>query len=250
MEEISLTIRSASSTKTPIPWYQPSDVNIQRLYYIKGGRGYIVRADGTKELFQKGCIYIFPHNLKQQFEADPEAPMDLVYFDFFSIPPIIAPQPLVYPVEEDSAVAAAFRFLDQLLREFRQENKVEWERQKQINRAALEMILQMLDSQREIHFLRDQTVFQALEYIHEQYSTALSVEELAIEAGFAPNAFIRRFKRVMGQTPYAYIKDYRLMKASELLTQGLTVARAAELVGYENGSSLSRALAAKRLTKM
>ena len=207
----------------------------------------MVRADGTKELFQKGCIYIFPHNLKQQFVADPEAPMDHVYFDFFSTPPIIASQPLVYPVEEDSAVAAAFRFLDQLLREFRQENKVAWERQKRINRAALEMILQMLDSQREIPFSRDQTVSGTLEYIHAHYSEGLSVEVLATEAGFAPNAFIRRFKRVMGQTPYAYIKDYRLMKAMELLSQGVTVARAAELVGYENGSSLSRALAAKRI---
>ena len=73
---------------------------------------------------------------------------------------------------------------------------------------------------------------------------------LALEAGFAPNAFIRHFKRVMGQTPYAYIKDYRLMKATELLSQGVTVARAAELVGYENGSSLSRALAEKRTAKM
>ena len=210
----------------------------------------MVRDDGTKDLFQKGCIYIFPHNLKQQFVADRDDPMDHIFFDFFSTPPIIAPQPLVYPVKEGSTVAAAFRFLDQLLREFRQENKVEWERQKQINRAALEMILQMLDSEREIPFSRDQTISRTLEYIHGRYSTALSVEELATEAGFAPNAFIRRFKRVMGQTPYAYIKDYRLMKASELLTQGVTVARAAELVGYENGSSLSRALAAKRLTKM
>lgn len=247
MEEVSLTIRSADSTKTPDPWQQPCDVNIQRLYYIKGGRGYMVRDDGTKELFQKGCIYIFPHNLKQQFVAEPGDPMDHVYFDFFSTPPIIASQPLLFPVKEDSAVAEAFRFLDRLLRELKWEKNVDWEQQKQINRAALELILRLLDSEREIPFSRDQTVSRTLEHIHARYSSPLSVEELATEAGFAPNAFIRRFKRVMGQTPYAYIKDYRLMKAMELLSQGVTVARAAELVGYENGSSLSRALAAKRI---
>lgn len=250
MEEISLTIRSASSTKTPIKWQQPYDVNIQRFYYIKGGSGYMVRDNGTKELFQKGCIYIFPHNLKQQFVADLDDPMDHIFFDFFSTPPIIAPQPLVYPVKAGSPVEDAVRFLDNLLREFRQENMVDWEQQKQINRAALEMILRLLSAEREIPFSRDQTVSRSLEYIHAHYSADLSVEALATEAGFAPNAFIRRFKRVMGQTPYAYIKDYRLMKASELLTQGVTVARAAELVGYENGSSLSRALADKRAAKM
>ena len=250
MEKVSLTIRSAGSTKTPNPWLQPYDVNIQRLYYIKGGRGYMVRPDGTKEPFQKACIYIFPHNLKQQFVAEPEDPVDHVYFDFFSTPPIIAPQPLVFPVKEDSTAAEAFRFLERLLKEFKREDKVDWERQKQINRAALEIVLRLLDSERKIPFSRDQTVSRTLEYIHAHYSAPLSVEDLAMETGFAPNAFIRRFKRVMGQTPYAYIKDYRLMKASELISQGVTVARAAELVGYENGSSLSRALAAKRLTKM
>lgn len=250
MEEVSLTIRSADSTKTPDPWQQPCDVNIQRLYYIKGGRGYMVREDGTKELFQKGCIYIFPHNLKQYFVADPDNPMDHVYFDFFSTPPIIASQPLVFPVKEDSAVAEAFRFLDRLLREFKRDKQVDWEKQKQINRTALEMVLRLLSVEREIPFSRDQAVSGSLARIHAAYGSDLSVEDLALEAGFAPNAFIRHFKRVMGQTPYAYIKDYRLMKATELLSQGVTVARAAELVGYENGSSLSRALAGKRTAKM
>jgi len=250
MEEISLTIRSASSTKAPDPWYQLCDGNMQRLYYIKGGRGYMVREDGTKELFQKGCIYIFPHNLKQYFVADPDDPMDHIFFDFFSTPPIIAPQPLVYPVRAGSPAEDAVRFLDNLLREFRHGKQVDWEQQKQINRAALEMMLRLLSMEREIPFSRDQAVSGSLERIHAEYSSDLSVEDLALEAGFAPNAFIRHFKRVMGQTPYAYIKDYRLMKATELLSQGVTVARAAELVGYENGSSLSRALAGKRTAKM
>lgn len=64
MEDISLTVRSANSTKTPINWHQPYDVNIQRFYYIKDGRGYMVQEDGRKEPFRKGCIYFAP-----QFEA-------------------------------------------------------------------------------------------------------------------------------------------------------------------------------------
>ena len=253
METISLSIRSADSTKAPAQWYQPYFANIQRFYYIKGGRGYMVQDDGRKEPFRKGCIYIFPHNLKQCFVTEPGDPMDHIYFDFFSTPPIIAPQPLVYPVEEDSAVADAVRFLDTLLQELRKTKKhpaAQRERQMQILCAALETVLRLLSYERQIPFSSDRTVSRALETIHEKYNTALSVALLAAEAGFAPNAFIRRFKRVMGQTPYAYIKEYRLMKAVELLSQGVTVARAAELVGYENGSSLSRALSAKRMTDL
>ena len=249
MEDISLSVRSANSTKTPLNWHQPYDVNIQRLYYVKDGSGYMVRDDGTKEPFQKGCIYIFPHNLKQNFVAEPEDPMDHIFFDFFSTPPIIAPQPLVYPVRAGTATADAIRFTDRLLHELRQANASgsgEWEEQKRIQRAALELLLRLVCAERPIPFSRDQAVSRALERIHKGYGTPLSVEDLARETGFATNAFIRHFKRVMGQTPYAYIKDYRLMKATELISQGVTVARAAELVGYENGSSLSRALSAKR----
>jgi len=69
------------------------------------------------------------------------------------------------------------------------------------------------------------------------------VSDLSTRAGFEQNYFIRRFKNVMGVTPYAYLRSYRLLKARELMAGGCTVARAAELVGYENASSLSRALA-------
>ena len=249
MEEIKLEIRSASTTKVSLPWGKPCPVSIQRLYYIKGGIGYFVREDGQKERLQKGNIYIYPKNLKEQFSSDPEDPMDHAYFDFLSTPPIIAPQPLIYPVKPGSSVAEFITFLDRLLQEHNAENRVSrscWQQRKRILCNVLEALLRMLSEEKAIPFSNDAAVSAALELIHTHYSQNLSVEVLAAKAGFAPNSFIRHFKRVMGQTPYAYLKDYRLLKACELLSEGMTIAQAAEQVGYENGSSLSRALAGQR----
>jgi hypothetical protein len=54
--------------------------------------------------------------------------------------------------------------------------------------------------------------------------------------------FIRRFRRAMGQTPYAYLRTYRLALAKQAIASGNTLTQAAEKVGYQNAASLSRAL--------
>lgn len=56
--------------------------------------------------------------------------------------------------------------------------------------------------------------------------------------------FIRRFRRVVGQTPYAYLRTYRLALARQALASGDTLTQAAEKVGYQDAASLSRALRA------
>lgn len=239
MEKLWLEIISAGSRKTPAKWHQPRMTNIQRLYYIKGGTGSICTEDGGSVPFEKNCIYIFPHNLSQTFVAAPDDPLDHIYFDFFSTPPIIASRPLVYRVEPQSTLEQAVVLADRLLTEERLPGP-------QLLGSVLETLLGVLDWENPIPFSKDRVVARVLEHIHAHYRQPLTVEAFARQEGFAPNAFIRRFKRVMGQTPYAYLKDYRLMRASALLAEGMTVAKTAELVGYENGSSLSRALARKK----
>lgn len=46
----------------------------------------------------------------------------------------------------------------------------------------------------------------------------------------------------MGQTPYAYLRTYRLALAKQAIASGNTLTQAAEKGGYQNAASLSRAL--------
>ena len=94
--------------------------------------------------------------------------------------------------------------------------------------------------------MSDEVIISSLEYMRAHENERISVGELASRAGFELNYFIRRFKRAMGTTPYAYMRACRLMRAEELLSRGGSVTSAAELVGYENASSLSRAMRGTR----
>jgi AraC-like DNA-binding protein len=68
------------------------------------------------------------------------------------------------------------------------------------------------------------------------------VASLATEAGMSRAAFARRFGEVVGETPMAYLTDWRLtLAADELRGSDATVAAIARTVGYATPFSLSTA---------
>ena len=70
----------------------------------------------------------------------------------------------------------------------------------------------------------------------------LTVEELSARTNYQKHAFMRKFKQIMGVSPYKYIKDYRLSNAYYLLRTGnFTIAEVAEQIGYNNSTSFSHA---------
>jgi AraC-like DNA-binding protein len=69
-----------------------------------------------------------------------------------------------------------------------------------------------------------------------------SVESLAREARMSRSAFAARFKRILGQTPLAYLTRWRLHKAGAMIRSSNTsLVEVAAAVGYESEGSLSRA---------
>ena len=256
MENISLYIYSMGSRTAPPDWRITMPVKMQRLYYIKSGIGWMIDAAGMRTPFEPGKVYRHPYNLVDRFVTDPVSPVDHIFFDFISTPPIIAPSPIVYEVAAHSSIRDMLTLIDSYLIErmkgetyyFRrgavngvtQPSLVE---QNQIMYNLLETLLMMLHFEKPLPFTSDIAVRETLELIRKEYASHITVSALSRRAGFEPSYFIRRFKRVMGVTPYAYLRAYRLLKARELLADGCTITRAAELVGYENASSLSRALA-------
>lgn len=114
--------------------------------------------------------------------------------------------------------------------------------------AVEEIVYRILRSEhgRILHALtRHQTPYaniaQALELIHGDFATGLSVEDLAREAAMGVSSFHRTFKEVTGETPLQYLKKVRLLKAKNLLVyEGKRVEEAAWAVGYASPSQFSR----------
>ena len=267
MRTISLYIFQAGKGLVPENWIQTEAINLdrrlirlQRLYYIKSGRGEMILPDGERRPFNAGQIYVFPYNLPQRFVTDPRDRIDHIYFDFITTPPIIADQPIVYDVGDSTPTSHMVSLIDSLLVPRRSDGaridnspamsirlisdtpSGSEDEYRQIIYQLLYSLLMLLSNQRELPFMSDEVIISSLEYMREHECERISVGELASRAGFELNYFIRRFKRAMGITPYAYMRACRLIRAGELLSRGSSVMLAAELTGYENASSLSRAM--------
>ncbi len=75
-------------------------------------------------------------------------------------------------------------------------------------------------------------------YIDSYYFENINVQNIADEALFSKFDFIRQFKRTYGKTPYGYLKQVRLNRATELLaSSNLPIRVVCHEIGYDSVSS-------------
>ncbi|WP_405706173.1 AraC family transcriptional regulator [Streptomyces xanthophaeus] len=88
--------------------------------------------------------------------------------------------------------------------------------------------------------LGDPVAGRALRLIHERPARPWTVTALAEEAGVSRATFARRFSDLVGQPPMAYLTDWRLALAADLLVRtDATVESIARQVGYRSAFGLS-----------
>lgn len=93
---------------------------------------------------------------------------------------------------------------------------------------------------------KDDRIARAVSAIHADPARSLTNSELADLAGMSRSSFTDRFKRVMGQQPGAYLRNWRLDQAAEALLHSSTPIEAiADKVGYASKEAFSRAFQAK-----
>lgn len=82
---------------------------------------------------------------------------------------------------------------------------------------------------------------QVIEYIHENYPQSISLQTLAGMCFISPNYFCRYFKQEIGKTPIAFINEYRIEKACEILSESeAPISEIALSVGFDNFSYFIR----------
>lgn len=81
------------------------------------------------------------------------------------------------------------------------------------------------------------SVYMVKEYIHNHYSEELGAQQLADMVYLAPSYLSSLFKKETGQNLSKYIKQYRMEKAKELLTDtNMKIVNISEKTGYPNVS--------------
>jgi AraC-like DNA-binding protein len=88
----------------------------------------------------------------------------------------------------------------------------------------------------------DATVGRSLAALHRRPAHSWTLDELAREAGVSRSALTERFARMLGQSPIAYLADWRLeLGADALRTTSRSVLQVATEVGYESEAAFNRA---------
>ena len=250
MLNYSLRLKLVGRKTVRDPWHQNEHTNIQRIYYIMGGKGYYIDQNGIVQPFVEGNLYIFPYNFVSDFHSDPQNPLDHLFLEFFTSPPLIAEAPIVRPIEKDSTTAHLLHYIASFITEHdlhfpftaKIDVKTEKDQKRMVLYHSLKLLLLQLGCELTLPFSEDSVISEALSYIHAHYKEKITVEELAVRAGFTKEHFIRRFKLVMQKTPGEYLREYRLTFASQMIAEGATLTEAALECGYDYDSSLSRAL--------
>ena len=87
---------------------------------------------------------------------------------------------------------------------------------------------------------RVQNVQDARDYIRENASEHLSLEELAARFDHTPHLFLRRFRQVVGLPPHRYQIQCRVERAKRLLARGTPLPEVALASGFCDQSHLNR----------
>ncbi len=81
----------------------------------------------------------------------------------------------------------------------------------------------------------------AVTYVEEHYTAAITLDELARAAGMSRKYFCSYFRGITGKTPMEYLNSYRIEKACELLLDGdRSVATVAGDCGFNDVSYFAR----------
>ena len=87
----------------------------------------------------------------------------------------------------------------------------------------------------------DPKIEAVLSYINENLSGELTVEALAERAFMSRYHFMRLFKAQTGDTVHGYIRQKRLLRAAQLIREGVPATKAASECGFRDYSTFSRA---------
>lgn len=90
--------------------------------------------------------------------------------------------------------------------------------------------------------LRDVVVGRALTQLHARPSHPWTLADLAKESNSSRSNLAKRFTEMVGQPPMAYLTQWRLQVAANLLAQsGIKISAVAAEVGYDSEAAFSRA---------
>jgi len=199
-----------------------------RVYYVYGGE--VHYADSRRKArLRPGHLYIFPSASPYRMRQNAADPLRCTFMHID-----IAPSTLIKlidcRVDKDS-------FLEHLLLAFAAAIS---EKDRKIIFALAE-VFELYIAQHELAEAPIHELSRVLRFVAEHIAEPITLGRLSAIAGYNEQYFVRLFRKSIGLTPYQYVISQRMKTARTLLAKGESVTRTAEMTGYRDVKSFSRA---------
>lgn len=87
----------------------------------------------------------------------------------------------------------------------------------------------------------DRRLRRAIEFMHDNFSRELALEEIAAAAYLSEYHFARLFKQITGVTPHVYLANLRIERARKMLAEtAMPIIEIAATVGYQSQSHFTK----------
>ncbi len=244
---VSCKVYCAGSVKAPYNWITSVPLGINRIVYINGGCGGYVQ-DDIKIPFKQGCLYLFPGNAGSvatysSYESD-EKRLDHSYVNFELVPPIVSKEVFCLDCFEDIEIKAAVEAFKALCLQSTLKNEFEnlSEASQKFLKSTVLFLVDIIAEKYNCQTVKDEVIIHALKLMHEKIGRHQAISDIAEACYLSTDGFIRRFKKQMGETPYAYLKKLKLRTAQNMRLAGASLKEIAEKCGYSDSCALLHAL--------
>lgn len=239
--QLSLSTAGRSDT-LPDHFFGPAVRPYYLIHYILAGQGTFQVAGVTYQL-HAGQGFLISPNQQTYYRADHTAPWSYVWLGFTgeSANDLVASLPFTNREQPIFAAQPAGELATCVNRILELPNTTAGQLE---GLSQLFHFLSLLSEATPLPRLQQPTTNQyverALEYLRAHPAT-VSISQLAAEEGLDRSYFSARFKQATGMAPEAYLRTFRLTRASHLLASTqLTIEEIALECGYQRSNSLAR----------
>ena len=169
-------------TRPDPDWPHNRAVYINRLYHVHSGKGYCYLGGKNYELLP-GKLYFIPDSKDLKLSTDKDDSILHTFIDFDIIPPIVTNKVLSADIKDDAFLRATIELFD-LGGKYMQErgiysyNHCPRQMRKLID-YAVTFIASYIVDENKLSVINDKSILKALDIIHENFNTPLTVENIA-----------------------------------------------------------------------
>ena len=220
------------------------------LHILRAGTLKITVGNETAKVLNEPCVLFFPRFCSHSLvPLDKTSGCELLcaYIDLggrVNSPLSTAlPDLMILPINEMKTLTPTFELL------FSEAMGGALGRTSALDRLLEYLLIQMLRHLNDLGLLNrgifaalvDERLANAVNAMHEHPSNYWTLDSLAGIAGMSRARFAVNFRETVGTTPLAYLTDWRISIAKNLLRMGRPLKTIASAVGYQSQSVLSRA---------